>query len=145
MPRLKKSVVIQRPIDEVFAYVSDQSNVSEWQEGVVESAVASDEPPGVGTRYRNTIEILGRQMEVSGELTAFEPNRTFSFQDRSGSFPASGTFTFREVRGGTEVTLVTQVQPRGAAGMAGPLLAGAMDGMLKASFRKLKDLLEAQA
>jgi uncharacterized protein YndB with AHSA1/START domain len=145
VPRLRKTVLIERPIDEVFAYVADQANVAEWQEGVVESVVLAGQQMGVGTNYQNTLEMFGHRFDVSGELTAYEPHTRFSFKNRSSSMPASGTFTFREVRGGTEVTLVTEVRPKGLAGLAGPLVTGTMDGMLRTSFQRLKNILESTA
>jgi uncharacterized protein YndB with AHSA1/START domain len=143
MPRLRKKVVIDRPIEEVFAYVVDQSKVEEWQDGVVESVVLAGEQMQVGTKYQNTLEMFGRRFDVTGELTAYQPHTKFSFRNTSSSLPADGTFTFREVRGGTEVTLVTEVRPKGLAGLAGPLVAGTMDGILKTSFVRLKEILEA--
>jgi uncharacterized protein YndB with AHSA1/START domain len=145
VPRLRKKVVIERPIEEVFAYVVDQANLAEWQEGVVESVVLAGQQMRVGTKYQNTLEMFGRRFGIAGELTAYEPNAKFSFKSTSSSMPATGTFTFREVRGGTEVTLVTEVRPKGLAGLVGPLVTGTMDGMLEKSFQRLKSILESVA
>jgi uncharacterized protein YndB with AHSA1/START domain len=144
MPRLRKKVVIERPIEEVFVYVSNQANVAEWQEGIVESVVVAGEQMRKGTKYENTLEMFGRRFDVSGELTEYDPHTKFSFKNTSSSMPATGTFSFREVRGGTEVTLVTEVRPKGVAGLAGPLVTGTMDGMLKTSFGRLKEILESE-
>jgi len=51
MIKEEKSGIIRRPIEEVFAYVSDLRHSPEWQSGLVEVRQTTEGPQGVGTVY----------------------------------------------------------------------------------------------
>lgn len=50
MITVEKSIVIGRSAEDVFAYVSDQTNAPRWQRGVLEVRRVTEGPIGVGTR-----------------------------------------------------------------------------------------------
>jgi len=43
------SIIVSRPIEEVFAYVSDFRNTAQWQSGIVDVRQTSECPVGKGT------------------------------------------------------------------------------------------------
>lgn len=56
---VEESVGIGRPVDVVFAFIADQTNAPQWQDGLLEVRRTSDGPLGVGTRrvaVRNAAE-----------------------------------------------------------------------------------------
>ena len=59
MVKIEHSLVIARPIDQVFVFLVNPSNNSLWQEGVIESRQISEGPVGVGTRGRDIREFFG--------------------------------------------------------------------------------------
>ncbi len=73
MITIEQSVVINRPIEEVFEFVADQSKLPLWQSGVLESGVTSEGPMGVGTTYRYTFQLLGRGPKQISRLTVINP------------------------------------------------------------------------
>ena len=84
MIRVEKSIVIDRSIDDVFAYVADQPNAVHWQSGIVEIRRLSDGPPGVGTRHAFVRTLMGRQMAGENEYVDYEPGRRVAFRTTSG-------------------------------------------------------------
>ena len=42
MIKAEQTVVIERPIEEVFAYVTDQTNTPNWQAGLMEVKLSFD-------------------------------------------------------------------------------------------------------
>lgn len=52
MAVISNQVTIERPIAEVFDYLSDQSNEVHWNPAVEAMEKLTDGPVGVGTRYR---------------------------------------------------------------------------------------------
>jgi hypothetical protein len=50
--RGQRNVVIQKPINEVFEYISDFSRHNEWNHQILEISVLSDGPLGVGTKLQ---------------------------------------------------------------------------------------------
>ena len=104
MASFGSSIVINRPIEEVFAYMNDPANDTQWQSVVVESKVTSEGPVGVGTTGFNVIRFLGRKIEANYEITEHEQNKKSTIKSTSGPIPFTGTRTFESVEGGTRVT-----------------------------------------
>jgi len=69
---VESSVVINRPLEACFAYLSDLANDVEWRREWIDAAKTSEGPHRVGARYRLTGALLGRRMatvyETSCEL-----------------------------------------------------------------------------
>lgn len=60
------AVVIARPLDEVFAFVSDARNRPSWDESVESEELTSPEPIGVGSTVRTRMRSMGRDYELNG-------------------------------------------------------------------------------
>ena len=80
-------MVIERPPEEVFAYVSDLQNIAEWGTLSGEMQKETEEPPEVGARYTADLTFLGRRLVISYEVSANEPPRLFD----SGAWVARST------------------------------------------------------
>jgi uncharacterized membrane protein len=145
MAKVEASVVINRPIEEVFAFAANIENNAQWQSGVLEAQATSEGPIGVGTTYRYVAQLLGRRIKADGEVTEYEPNRTYSFESTSGPFPIEGGLTCEAAEGGTKVTLAVEADIGGFFKMAEPLVVRTIKKQFEADVGKLKDLLEAQA
>jgi len=145
MAKVEVSVVINRPIEEVFALAGNVENNAQWQSGVLEAKVTSEGPMGVGTTYRYVSQLLGRRIETDGEITEYEPNRKYSFKSTSGPFPIEGVFTFEAADGGTKVTLTVKADVGGFFKMAEPLVARMINRQFETDVNTLKDVLEAAA
>ncbi len=55
---ISESVVIERPQEEVFAYVTDHENLPEWTEVIREVRKETEGPPREGDRYTVDIGFL---------------------------------------------------------------------------------------
>jgi uncharacterized membrane protein len=144
MIREEGNVVIQRPVEEVFAYVSDLTHSAEWQAGLVEVRRLTEGPLGVGTRYAFVRQFMGRKMEASNEFVAYEPNTTVRFRIPSGPMPGHGTYLFEATPDGTKVTSRVELQPRGLSRLAAPLIGASLRREIAAGLPVLKELLEGQ-
>ena len=144
MPRAEVSTTIKRPVEEVFAVISDASKDATWVSGASETTKTSDGPIGVGTTWHGTGKFLGRQIEVDVIYTEFEPNRKFAF-DMTGPFPATMVFTFETEADGTRVTQVVDAEPGGFFKLAGPLLVAASKRQFQNDLNNLRDLMEGDA
>jgi uncharacterized membrane protein len=72
---VEDEVEIRRPPSEVFAFVGNHENLPIWTEGVKRATRTTEPPVGVGTRYVVVGRILGRRVESTYEVTAYEPGR----------------------------------------------------------------------
>jgi uncharacterized protein YndB with AHSA1/START domain len=75
---VEHTVEIDRPVDEVFAYLTDVARLPEWQESV--SEVHVDGPVAAGSRFRDVREFMGRRASSTLEVTAYERPRRFSIR-----------------------------------------------------------------
>ena len=71
--RFGSTVVIDRPIDEVFAFLADGENDAKFSARVLEIRKTTDGPIGVGTVYASTVKDGGVKFKRQFKLTEFEP------------------------------------------------------------------------
>ena len=144
MIRIEHSVVINRPVEDVFAFVANVENNPQWQSGVLEAHKTSQGPAGVGSTGIEVRKFMGQRIESSFEVTEYEKNTKFSFKITSGPIPMEGTETFESVQGGTRVHLAFQGEARGLFSLTEPIMGQMLRRLIKADCSNLKDLLEAQ-
>lgn len=144
MARFEASVVINRPIEEVFAYVIDIKNMPQWA-GFPEVEQTSEGPVGVGTTARGVSQFLGQRMEWTMEITEYEPNRKIKEKITSGPMSMEASVTFEPVEGGTRYTQVGEGEVAGLFRMAAPVVNRMMQKQLEGNLANLKDILETQA
>jgi uncharacterized protein YndB with AHSA1/START domain len=70
MIRFEEQMVIERPIKDVFAFVSDFENMPRWNDFVLKTVKLSDGPVGRGTLYRQVY----KTHEQKYQITEYEPN-----------------------------------------------------------------------
>ncbi len=145
MAKIEISTVINRPVEEVFAVLSNYENNPKWISASIEAKKTSQGPIGVGTTWRTVVKFLGRRIEGENEVTEYEPNRGYAVKSKSGPFPVENGVTFERVEGGTRVTLTTVAEPGGFFKLAEPLLVSMVKRQFEADFVNLKDLMEAHA
>ena len=108
MINIEQSIVITRPSEEVFAFVTDVEKLAQWMSELVEAKQSSDGPMGVGTTISAVAKPLGRRAESTLEVVEYDPNRRFMLKSTSGPVANEDTFTFEPVEGGTVVTRTTE-------------------------------------
>jgi uncharacterized membrane protein len=73
--KIEYSVVINRPVETVFAYVANLENLKQWQSGLIESRPITPGKTGVGSKVPVVRQLLGQKLEGVAEVVAFEPDR----------------------------------------------------------------------
>ncbi len=103
------SIHIERPAEEVFAFIGDPANNPSWRKNVVRMAWEDDGPMRVGRRGRQTQHLLGRDWTVTAEVVEWDPPHRA---------------TWRSVQGPVSVQSWVRVVPDGS----GCLASGGADG-----------------
>jgi uncharacterized membrane protein len=142
MTPVESSVVINRPIEACFAYLTDLANDREWRREWIDAEKTTDGPHGVGARYRLTGALLGRRIATVYEAIAYEPNRLAAWKAVSGPLALTFSRAFEGVEGGTRVTMRYEGDSR-LLRLAGPLVAGIGRRQLEGDYPKLKQVLES--
>ena len=143
---VEESVVINRPLQEVFDYVANRETLPEWSAPIQEVRKETQGPlVEEGARFTTVAKFLGRRFETPFEVSVHAPPRRHTDRSTGGPFPQEYTHIFEEVAGGgTRLTEVTNGEPGGFFRLAGPLLEIAVRRQFRADLDTLKDLLEAQ-
>jgi uncharacterized protein YndB with AHSA1/START domain len=129
--RFGASVVIDRPIDEVFAFLADGENDKKFSARVVEISKATDGPPGKGTIYRSTVKDAGFKTKREFELTEFEPPTRIRWTERSKNLVTvtEGGYDLAPDGEGTQLTFFNELEGHGLGKLiAGPAVGSARKG-----------------
>ncbi len=144
MLKIESSVVINRPVEEVFAVLSNVENNPKWSSGFLEAKKTSEGPIGVGTTWRAVQKGLGQRIEAEVEVTEYEPNRKCTQKGKS-PFPVELHMAFESVEGGTRVNVRLEGEPGGFFKLAEPLVKSMAKRNIEGDLANLKDLMEAHA
>src|SRR3979409_1641616 len=77
------AAVIDRPIDEVFAFLADGTNDPKFSPRVQQIQKTTDGPIGVGTVFESKVKDAGMTSGRKFELTAFESSTKIRWTERS--------------------------------------------------------------
>jgi uncharacterized protein YndB with AHSA1/START domain len=105
MAPITHSVDIDRPPEEVFAYATDPSRFTEWQDAVVSAQLQGDGPVKQGSRLTLTRRMGRREQTMTSELTAYEPPRHWAFRVLDGPVRALGSGRLEPLDGGARTRL----------------------------------------
>ncbi len=102
---------IQAPIETVFDRASDFPNAASTITSIVKVEMLSDGPVAVGSRFRETRVMFGREATEEMEVKTFERPRRYVLEATSHGSHYLTTFNFREKGGGTEMEMNFQATP----------------------------------
>jgi uncharacterized protein YndB with AHSA1/START domain len=142
MASFENTVIIRRPVAEVFAFLADFENVPKWNYAIVETRKVSAGPVGIGTTYHQTRSIPSRSDE-SFEVTAFEPPRRLEIQGQIGPFRARIDYVLEPTGAGTTVRNSVDLRSSGLSAIVAPLAASRVKQAVAANLDTLKQLLTA--
>lgn len=104
MITMAAEVTIHRPAEQVFEYLADLANLSQWQGNVVRATVTTPGPVGVGTEYTQTMRMGPATVEGRCRITGFEPGRALEFVLESRMLNCAGQLRVDPVPDGTRLT-----------------------------------------
>lgn len=140
---LRQSVVIRRPVNEVFAYVSDFNRAKEWRVEVRESTQTPPGPMVKGSQLHEESAIMGRRVVTESVVDELEPGRRFAFKHVAGPIPVSGEYLLDAAGDGTKLTYTLYAELRGVWRVAAPYLRGSGPKMMARSLEKLRERLDS--
>jgi len=144
MIHLEESIIINRPIEEVFAFMSETKNLPLWQTDVVEARHAPEGPVQVGTKMSIVRAFMGRKMEGTADIVEYAPPTRYAYQTTSGP-EVRGANICEAVTGGTKFTVTFDMQTGGLFSLADPLVARTIKRSVESGLATLKDVLESRA
>ena len=81
-----------------FEYLARFSSTEEWDPGVVEASMVSDEPVGMGSRFLVVTEQGGRKLPLTYEIVEFDPPHRVALLAESSRIRSFDTITITPAR-----------------------------------------------
>jgi ligand-binding SRPBCC domain-containing protein len=146
LPHFEHIVEIDRPIDEVWAYVTDWFNTPRMGGyAALGLRQTSPGPLGVGTTLQGRNVILGFETRLNHTVTEYDP--PFVFADTMEGRPfrsLSQRGTLEAIGDGTRVTVTTDFELRLALRVLWPILRPFVKRKMSVGVQGLKRLVEAE-
>lgn len=143
MIEVTSEVAVDRPADEVFAFLADAENNPAWQGGMVRCEWRTEPPLRVGSVYEQEARMLGKPIRSTFEVTALQPGRSITIETIESTFPIAVT---RSVEPTGPDSCVARAHVRGDASgvfrLAAPVLRWIVQRSVRGDYRRLQEHLE---
>ena len=141
MATFQNTVLIARPIEDVFGFLSDLENIPKWNYAIIETRKVSEGPVGVGSIYRQ-VRSVPSHSEERLEITTYDPPRQLEIHGQLGLFRSRLVYALDATGEGTRVTNTVELELRGPGRLLGRVAVPRVREAVAANLRKLKELLE---
>jgi hypothetical protein len=141
------SVELARSPEDAFAYITDPSRFTEWQDAVVSACLVGDGPVRLGSRLKLTRRMGRREQTFTTELTEYNPPRSYAFHGIDGPIRPIGKGRIDPVGTGerSRFTFEIDFQGKGFGKLLVPLVRRQARQELPQVHEKLKERLESSA
>lgn len=142
--KVEKSIVLNRPLEEVFAFISNLQNEPLWSSAVSSGEYLQGGPGEVGSIARLVATFLGREIETLSKTTSYEHNHKMDFELIEGMVTGKGSREVEAVGNATRVTQRFDFEFGSVFKAMKFVLKPALQKQLDGDFKKLKAVLEVK-
>jgi len=103
MATIEKTITINAPVEKVFGYMTEPTNLPGIWPSMVEVRDVK-KVGGVGDSFRWVYKMVGMRFEGTNETTEFVANQRVVTKNETG-IPSTFTWTYQAEAGGTKLTL----------------------------------------
>jgi uncharacterized protein YndB with AHSA1/START domain len=143
--RFATSVVIDRPIEDVFDFLADGTNDPKFSPRVLEIRKTTDGPPGVGTVYASTVKDAGFKTKREFRLTEFERPSRIRWTEISKNIISvpEGGYDLAPEGSGTRLSFYNRFEGHGFGKLMAPLALRSAIKQADDFGRRIKAAVEA--
>ena len=146
MPKIKASIDIQAPREQVFQVFSDLPACAERIQGIDKIEMLSDGPMQVGTRWRETRTMFGKEATEEMWVTQFDVPAGYTVEAESHGTNYISRYDFEDLGDVTRVAMSFTGQPLSLSAklmsVLGVVFMGSVKKMLLADMQDLKTVCE---
>lgn len=142
MAGFERSEWIARPPQVVFDFITASDNAPKVVPSVKSMIKLTEGPVRVGTRYRETRLMNGKEESAELEVAAYNPHETYAVKNETAGVKTMYRYTFRPEAGGTRVDLVCEVRAGGIKKLLLPLVVSVLKREDGDHLQRLKKALE---
>lgn len=128
MKTISVSRHVNAPVERVEALLTDIEHAAEHIRGIKRVEMLTEGPFGVGTRWRETRVMFGKEATEEMEVTEYVPQKYYAVEAESHGTRYRSVFKFEPSNGGTNVTLEFGATPISRFARAMSHLSGLMAG-----------------
>ena len=139
--RFTNTITINRPRDEVFAYLADLENLPRWNYAIQETRKVSSGPVAVGSRFHQ-VRTVPAFREESLEVVALDPDRTLGVRGTLNTLPARLGYVLESEGESTVLTNTVDLEVRGPLALVSPIATRQIKAAVASNRGVLKQILE---
>jgi carbon monoxide dehydrogenase subunit G len=140
--RIENTRMINRPIEDVFAFLADPHNNPEWMSGVIDINRSGTGPVKLGDTFQHTVKFLGRSATLTFQVIELEPPRRYCVRNLGGPIEFHGCYTLESRHGQTQFTHTLEGDPGNLFRFGGAVVERAVKRIYAADLATLNDVLE---
>lgn len=145
--RSRGSIVIDRPVDQVWAWLNDEQHELIWRRPYLKELHRTG-PYAVGVRFEGINKGGGKEDDFIDEVTEYQPPVRIAWRQITtvAMFPSAGSYTLEPQDGRTKFTLEIEITFTGIAKMLElPFSVMAKRMLAPTLLKHLKEAIEQQA
>ena len=135
------TIHLNRPVEQVFAFLMDTSKLSTWQSNLIKMEKITEGPLRAGSRFKEVRRLGRRESEIQAEITVFEPNRRFETKTLSKPH-VTVSYSLESEDAGTRLNHKFVMLTSGLMRLLEPLIASSIKKDSASDFETLKSILE---
>jgi carbon monoxide dehydrogenase subunit G len=139
--RVEVTIDIARPPEDVFDFLTDVSNLPQWQSGV--HAAELEGEPGPGATFRESRHMLGRELRTRLRIDEYERPSLFALRALDSPVPFTVRHELEPDGGGTRLRVVGEGDAGLLPGFAAGIMARRAEKQFRKDFERLKRVLES--
>lgn len=114
MSNIKRTETVSADTDKCFDFIADPDKAPVFVSSLHSISNVSAEPKGVGNKWDWEYDLFGVPLKGSAECVEYDKPNKYAWKS-SGGAESTWTYTFKEVDGGTEITLEIEYEVPAAA------------------------------
>ena len=142
MAGFEMSEWISRPPKEVFDFITVSDNAPKVVPSVKSMVKLTEGPVRIGTRYRETRLMNGKDAHAELEVAEYEPDQKYAMRNVTEGIETVYHYTFHPEAGGTRVDLVCEVKAGGLKKLMLPIVVSVLKKEDGDHLQRLKKALE---
>lgn len=142
MEPIKHSIIIARPRDEVFNFVTDFRNDAQWWKPVIRTEKITPGEMGVGTLFKQYSKVMFLTVENNLTVTEWNPPQRVGYINESPQLAYTLSYDFEEVKVGTRFLLTAELEMKGLLRLLKPFTMRTLHKQLQEYFGLLKQVME---
>ena len=135
------TIHLNRPVEQVFAFLMDTTQLTTWQTNLIKIDKITEGPLRMGSRFQEVRRLGRKESRIQGEITAFEPNKRF--ETKTSTKPqVTVSYLLEPEEGGTRVKHKFVMLTSGFMRLLEPMIAKSIREENDMDFENLKRVLE---